>query len=417
MASSKVAATAARIVNDVRRRGDAAVDDWRVTLGDAEGPIEVSARDLERGWDATPKDVRRALRLVARHIRIVAAKQRPRPFVVSPIPGVRIEQRVVPFARVGCYVPGGRFPLPSSLLMTAVTARSAGVSEVIAACPRPADVVFAAALEAGVDRMFRVGGAQAIAAMAYGTKAIPAVDKIAGPGNAWVTAAKALVSADCAIDMQAGPSEIAIYSNSGDPKWIASDLLAQAEHDPKARAIFVTNKQSLAKAVEAYAGPHFISGGSREIAPTTVSSRIHRAIVVVRSRQAALDFMNALAPEHAVCDSAADARALTTAGTVFVGRWSAQASGDYATGSNHVLPTGGAARWRGGLSAADFVRVFTVQTLSRRGIAAIAPAAMTLASAEGLSAHEASIALRVHNRRDRKAREASRPPRSPRLTS
>jgi histidinol dehydrogenase len=211
--------------------------------------------------------------------------------------------------------------------------------------------------------------------MAYGTETIPAVDKIAGPGNAWVTAAKTLVSGDCAIDMQAGPSEIAIYSNTGDPEWIAADLLAQAEHDPKARAIFVTGRKSLADAVRSRAG--------------------RRAVVVVRSRSAAIEYMNRLAPEHAVCDTAADARALTTAGTVFVGRWSAQASGDYATGSNHVLPTGGAARWRGGLSTADFVRVFTVQTLTRRGIAAIAPAAMALARAEGLRAHERSIALRV----------------------
>ena len=392
MASADVAATAARIVNDVRRRGDAAVSYWRRRLGDDEGSIEVSARELRRGWDATSKDVRRALRLAARHIRIVAARQRPRAFVVSPVAGVRIEQRVVPFDRVGCYVPAGRFPLPSSLLMTAVTARTAGVREVIAACPRPTAVVFAAALEAGVDRLFRVGGAQAIAAMAYGTNAIPPVDKIAGPGNAWVTAAKSLVSADCAIDMQAGPSEIAIYSNAGDPAWIAADLLAQAEHDPRARAIFVTNTPALANAVKPYVGRSFSSGRQ---AATKVPAYVQRAIVVVPNRAAAIAYMNALAPEHAVCDDAADARALTTAGTVFVGRWSAQASGDYLTGSNHVLPTGGRARWRGGLSAADFVRSFTVQTLTRRGISAIAPAAMSLARAEGLAAHEASIALRV----------------------
>jgi histidinol dehydrogenase len=375
MARDTISATAARIVDDVRRRGDAALADWRKRLGDPTGPIELSRKDLRRGWERTPRDVRKALRFAARNIRAVAIAQRPKAFVLSPVAGVRIEQRVVPFDRAGCYVPAGRFPLPPSLLMTAVTARAAGVREIIAVCPRPDDVVCAAAIEAGVDRLFRVGGAQAIAAMAYGTETIPAVDKIAGPGNAWVTAAKTLVSADCAIDMQAGPSEIAIYSNTGDPDWIAADLLAQAEHDPKARAIFVTGRKSLADAVKSRAG--------------------RRAVVVVRSRSAAIEYMNRLAPEHAVCDTAADARALTTAGTVFVGRWSAQASGDYATGSNHVRPTGGAARWRGGLSTADFVRVFTVQTLTRRGIAAIAPAAMALARAEGLRAHERSIALRV----------------------
>lgn len=397
MANTTITASAARIVDDVRRRGDVALTYWRRRLGDEQGPLEVSDAELRRGWDATPKDVRRALRFAARNIRIVASAQRPRPFAVSPVPGVRIQQRVVPFDRVGCYVPAGRFPLPSSLLMTAVTARSAGVREVIAVCPRPIDVVFAAALEAGVDRIFRVGGAQAIAAMAYGTKTIPAVDKIAGPGNAWVTAAKSLVSADCAIDMQAGPSEIAIYSNTGDPEWIAADLLAQAEHDPKARAIFVTNKRSLAKAVREYVGPNFVVGpnfSSGSAAATKVAAYT-RAILVAPTRTSAIALMNAIAPEHAVCDNATDARALTSAGTVFVGRWSAQASGDYATGSNHVLPTERAARWRGGLSAADFVRVFTVQTLSKQGIAAIAPAAMVLARAEGLLAHETSIGLRV----------------------
>lgn len=382
MATRNVTTTAATIVNDVRRRGDAAIAEWRRRLGDERGPLEVSAAELRRGWDRTPKDVRRALRLAAKNIRAVAALQKPKPFSVSPVRGVRIEQRVVAFARVGCYVPAGRFPLPSSLLMTAVTARSAGVGEIIAACPAPSAVICAAALEAGVDRLFRVGGAQAIAAMAYGTKTIPAVDKIAGPGNAWVTAAKNLVTNDCAIDMQAGPSEIAVYSNTGTPEWIAADLLAQAEHDPRARAIFVTTNAALAKAVRAIVGRSFGSGA-------------RRSIVAMPSRASALRLMNALAPEHAVCDTRADALALTSAGTVFVGRWSAQASGDYATGSNHVLPTAGAARWRGGLSAVDFVRVFTVQTLTRAGIGAIAPAAMALARAEGLAAHEASIRLRV----------------------
>ncbi|TAK19334.1 MAG: histidinol dehydrogenase [Acidobacteria bacterium] len=400
MAAVPSRTAAARIVNDVRRRGDAALRDWRRRLGDAPGPIEVTARELERGWDSTPADVRKAIRFAARNIRIVAERQRPRPFAVSPVRGVRIEQRVVAFNRVGCYVPAGRYPLPSSLLMTAVTARAAGVTEVIAVCPKPSAVVYAAALEAGVDRLFRVGGAQAIAAMAYGTRTIPRVDKIAGPGNAWVTAAKSLVSADCAIDMHAGPSEIAIYSNTGDPEWIAADLLAQAEHDPLARAIFVTTRPALAKAVRARVDRSFSVGRSSNVGRSSgvgrsFSSGINRTINVVPSRAAALALMNAIAPEHAVCDNAADARALTTAGTVFVGRWSAQASGDYATGSNHVLPTNGAARWRGGLSAADFVRVFTVQTLTRSGVRAIGPAAMALARAEGLVAHEASIALRV----------------------
>jgi histidinol dehydrogenase len=386
---SEVRAAAARIVADVRKRGDAAVRRWQRRLGDGDGPLEVSARELRRGWDTTPRDVRHALRYAAKRIAIVAAQQRPRPFVVSPTPGVRVEQRVVAFDRVGCYVPGGRYPLPSSLLMTAVTARSAGVADIVVMCPRTDSAVFAAALEAGVDCVYRIGGAQAIAAMAFGTATIPAVDKIAGPGNAYVAAAKSIVSAHCAIDMQAGPSEIAIYSDSGDAEWIAADLLAQAEHDPLARVFFVTTRPVQAQRV---------ADVVRRITPATgpAASAMRRgAILVAPTRRSALALMNRLAPEHAVCDTAADAREMTTAGTVFVGRWSAQAAGDYTTGSNHVLPTGGAARWRGGLSAADFVRVFTVQTLTRRGARAIGPAAMTLARVEGLSAHEASIGLRV----------------------
>jgi histidinol dehydrogenase len=392
MRDTSVLTTARRIVNDVRRRGDAAVNDWRRRLGDDDGRIEVTAKELARGWDATPRDVRQALKTAARSVRLVARNQRPIPFVISPTPGVRIEQRVMPLGRVGCYVPAGRFPLPSSLLMTAVTARAAGVPDVIAVCPRPSPVVCAAALVAGVDRLFRVGGAQAIAALAYGTKTIPAVDKIAGPGNAWVTAAKRLVSDDCAIDMPAGPSEIAIYSDRGNPDWIAADLLAQAEHDPRARALFVTTRRTLARAVAERVGRGF---RLRDGLPTGSAALDHRVITVVSSRRAAIEYMNQVAPEHAVCDTARDASALTSSGTVFVGPWSAQASGDYATGSNHVLPTGRAARWRGGLSAADFVRTFTVQTLTRGGIARIAPAAMVLARAEGLTAHETSIRLRV----------------------
>jgi histidinol dehydrogenase len=379
---------AARIVADVRRRGDAAVRDWQRRLGDAAGALVVSRRELERGWDETGASVRRALRAAARQIRRVATAQRPRRVTVEPSPGVRIEQRVVPLARVGCYVPGGRYPLPSSLLMTAVTARVAGVPTVVAACPVSTPEVCAAAIEAGVDVLYRVGGAQAIAALAYGTRSIMRVDKIAGPGNAWVTAAKRLVSADCAIDMDAGPSEIAIYSNTGAPDWIAADLIAQAEHDPRARTFFVTTRAALASAVRRALVRLTPAVGPAAIALANLE------VTVATSPRAAIDRMNAIAPEHAVCDTAADARRLVTSGTVFVGRWSAQAAGDYMTGSNHVLPTGRAARWRGGLSAADFVRTFTVQTVTRRGIRGIAGAAITLADAEGLTAHAASIALR-----------------------
>jgi histidinol dehydrogenase len=303
---------------------------------------------------------------------------------------VSIEQRVVPLGRVGCYVPGGRFPLPSSLLMTAIPAREAGVPEIIAVCPRPEPAVMAAALEAGVTRLFRIGGAHAVAALAYGTATIPRVDKIVGPGNRYVAVAKALVSADCAIDFFAGPTEIVIVAGSGRADWIAADLVAQAEHDPDARSIFITWNRGLAvrvaRAVEARAA-------GRDIVRRSLAA--HGAVVVVEHQAQAVALTNRIAPEHLVVDRESIARQPLTAGAVFVGPFTAQAAGDYATGSNHVLPTSGASRFRGGLSASDFVRVMSVQRITRSGLARLAPAIVPLARAEGLDAHADSIEVRL----------------------
>jgi len=318
---------------------------------------------------------------------------------VSPVGGVTIEQRVLPLDRVGCYVPGGRYPLPSSLLMTAIPARVAGVRDVVAVCPRPDATVLFAAREAGVSRLFRLGGAHAIAALAYGTETIPRVDKIVGPGNAYVAAAKALVSADCAIDFYAGPSEIVVVSASGRPAWIAADLIAQAEHDPDARAILLTPSRRLADGVARELTAQMPAEGA---ASQALSS--NGGIVLTRTMAEAIDLCQRMAPEHVVCDTDAIAARLTRAGTIFVGEHSAQALGDYATGSNHVLPTSGAARARGGLSAADFVRVNTVQRLSARGVRRIGPAAVALACAEGLTAHAASIEIRLGRSRQKDAR-------------
>jgi histidinol dehydrogenase len=274
--------------------------------------------------------------------------------------------------------------------MTVIPARVAGVRDIVVACPRPAPVVLAAALEAGASEVFAIGGAQAIGALAYGTASISRVDKIVGPGNVWVTAAKALVSADCSIDLHAGPSEIVVASDDGHPEWIAADLIAQAEHDPGARAILVTTSRRLAKAVAREIDRQMPADG-----PAQISLARNGAIVVARSQSEATDLVNQIAPEHLVLDEGASVNRYRSAGTIFVGRWSAQASGDYCTGSNHVLPTGGAGRFRGGLSAADFVRVFTVQRLTRRGIETIGPEAAALADAEGLEAHAASIRKRL----------------------
>jgi histidinol dehydrogenase len=379
----------AAILADVRKGGDRAVLAYARRFDGLSGGMEVTAAEMAEGAAAVPPAVRRALRQAARQIRTVARTQIPQSQRVVVARGHSVEQLVTPLERVGCYVPGGRYPLPSSLLMTAIPARVAGVREIVAACPRPAPVVMAAALEAGVDRLFRVGGAHAIAALAYGTASIPRVDKIVGPGNAYVAAAKTLVQADCAIDFQAGPSEIVIVTRKGNPAWIAADLIAQAEHDVDARAILLTSSKRLATQVHREVAAQLPADG-----PAREALQRNGAIVVTRSLREAIAIADAIAPEHLVCDEEAVVSGVR-AGAIFVGGWTAQAAGDYATGSNHVLPTGGAARFRGGLSALDFVRVSSVQRLTRAGLARIAPAVTTLAEAEGLKAHAASIRVRL----------------------
>jgi histidinol dehydrogenase len=380
----------AAIIADVRRSGDRAVLAYATRFDRLEGPVEVTPREMAlRAREAAPA-VRRAIRAAARHIRKVAQTQLPKGGRLTVAPGLVVEQRVTPIARVGCYVPGGRYPLPSSLLMTAIPARVAGVAEVIVCCPKPDATVMAAALEAGVTRLFRLGGAHAVAAMAYGTASVPRVDKIVGPGNAYVAAAKALIAKDCGIDFYAGPSEIVVVSRSGNPAWIAADLIAQAEHDVDARAIFVTSSRRLATAVHRQVEAQAPAEG-----PAREALRRRGAIVLTRNERESVTLATRLAPEHLVVDDRETAAEVTTAGTIFVGAWSAQAAGDYATGSNHVLPTSGAARFRGGLSTADFVRVSSVQTLTRAALTDLAPTIITLAEAEGLKAHARSIRVRM----------------------
>jgi histidinol dehydrogenase len=378
------------IVNGVRRGGDKALARFAERFDNATEPLEVTKAEMRDYASLVPADVRRAIKTAARNIAKVASQQIPKHWDLTVVPGVTIEQRVEPLARVGCYVPGGRFPLPSSLLMTAIPARVAGVREVVVMCPRPEPAVMAAALEAGVTKMFRIGGAHAIAALAYGTARVPRVDKIVGPGNRFVAAAKAIVAADCAIDFYAGPTEIVIVAGGGRADWIAADLIAQAEHDPDARSIFITWSRALAanvsKAVDG------LSAG-RDI--VTRSLAAHGAIIVTKTSDEAMALANAMAPEHLVVERESLTRRPIVAGAVFVGPFTAQAAGDYATGSNHVLPTSGAARFRGGLSAADFVRVMSVQRVSRAGLTRLAPTIVPLARAEGLVAHAESIEVRL----------------------
>ena len=382
-------ATAA-IVERVRKGGDRALRAYAQQFDNLSGPIEVPRGEWEAATRAVPAAVRRAIRDAAASIRRVSKAQVPKGFRVTVRPGVTVEQRVVPLARVGCYVPAGRYPLPSSLLMTAIPARAAGVPEVIVACPRPDATVFAAALEAGVDRLFRMGGAHAVAAMAYGTRTVPRVDKIVGPGNRWVSAAKSMVTADCAIDFYAGPTEILVVASKTPPAWVAADLIAQAEHDPDARAVCITTSARLAQAIATEVALQMPKDG-----PAAASLWKHGGIIVATSMNEAVALANACASEHLVVESDEIAARMTNAGAIFVGPWTAQVAGDYAIGSNHVLPTAGAARYRGGLNAADFVKLISVQRVSERGLRAIADTITTLARAEGLESHARSIEART----------------------
>ena len=385
----------ARIVADVRREGDAALVRYARSLDRLEGPLEVGIDEMRAAAATVPTSVRRAIRAAARNIRTVARRQVPRGWRVRVASGVTVEQRIVPLDRVGCYVPGGRYPLPSSLLMTAIPAAAAGVTEIVAVCPRPDPSVMAAALEAGVSRLFRVGGAHAVAALAYGTRSVPRVDKIVGPGNRYVAAAKALVAADCGIDFYAGPTEILIVTARGDADWVAADLIAQAEHDPDARAVLITPNRRLAARVAAAVAKRAPASG-----PAVAALRAHGGIIVTASMREAIALANLAAAEHLVVDSDEIAAQVRCAGSVFVGEWSAQVAGDYAIGSNHVLPTAGAARVRGGLSAADFVRQITVQRLTRSGLESIGNTVIALAHAEGLTAHAQSVAIRMRRPAD-----------------
>ncbi len=381
---------AAVIVDRVRQGGDAALLKYARELDGLTGGIEVPRRVWQAHARILAPAVRTAINQAAANIRTVAKAQVPRGWRKQVGAGISVEQRVIPIARVGCYVPAGRYPLPSSLLMTAIPARAAGVPEVIVACPRPDAAVYAAALAAGVDRLFEVGGAHAIAALAYGTRTVPRVDKIVGPGNRWVSAAKSLVSTDCGIDFYAGPTEILIVTASGAAAAIAADLIAQAEHDPDARAVFITWNRRLAERVA-----REVAAQMPDTGPALESLERHGGIIVCRNLTEAIDLANNAASEHLVVGTEALARRVWNAGAVFVGEWTAQVAGDYAIGSNHVLPTAGAARYRGGLNAADFVKLVSVQRMTKQGLKRIAGTVTTLARAEGLEGHARSIEIRT----------------------
>ncbi len=390
-------AVAARIVHDVWRRGDGAVCRWTARLdGVRLEPREfwVPEPELERAVRGLERPVRRAIAHAARNITRVARWQLPRPSELRVEPGVRLAQLWRPLDRVACYVPGGRFPLVSTLLMTVIPARVAGVAEIVVVCPRPAPEILAAAHLLGVRRVLRLGGAQAIAALAAGTETIPAVEKICGPGNRFVTAAKRLVSGRVGVDLLAGPTElVVIASRPAAAQAIAADLLAQAEQDPDAVSFLLTPSRELAERVLEHLrrGLAALGPGSPARQALTRSGPVY----LTEDLAAAVEFANRFAPEHlSLPDGPALLPQVRAAGSVFVGRWSAQPAGDYATGSNHVLPTSGWARVRGGLSVLDFLRPISVQRLNRQGLKRLAGTVVTLARAEGLPAHARAVEVR-----------------------
>ena len=395
-ALDRVMPAVSRIVSGVRKRGDRALLRYASQFDGLPGAdsLRVTQEEMAAVWDTLDPALRDALSTAAAQIRAFAQRQLPQSWNDTPVPGLTTGQLVRPLSSVGCYVPSGRHPLPSTLLMTAIPAQVAGVERIVIVSPRPAPETLAAAHLIGINEFWRVGGAHAIAALAYGTKTIARVDKIVGPGNLYVTAAKRLVAFDCAIDMLAGPTEIVITSDAGRAPDIASDLVAQAEHDPEALAIFITTRADLAKEVMAA-----VNQRSRKN-PVARQSLDRNGLVIVAADAAdAHDLTNRIAPEHLTVDTPGDLKWVQNAGSVFVGRWSAQPLGDYISGPNHTLPTGGMARVRGGLSVNDCVKLITVQQYAPQALRVLGPRAALLAEAEGLTGHAEAIRTRLNPRR------------------
>jgi len=406
-----------RIVGDVRKQGDRALFRYVAKFDGLEdiATLRITQGEMAAAWDAIDRRLKTALITAATQIRIFAHWQMPASWRKSPIEGLTTGQLTRPLGSVGCYVPSGRHPLPSTLLMTVIPALVAGVQRIVVVSPKPAQETLAAAHllampefygirgndaqhshfvgQPWIPEFYRLGGAHAIAALAYGASTIARVDKIVGPGNLYVTAAKRLVAFDCSIDMLAGPTEIVVISEHGRAADIASDLVAQAEHDPEALAIFITTRADLAMAVVAEAKQRSRNN------PVAREALTRNGLVIIASTLGeARTITNRIAPEHLTVDTAADLDWVQNAGSVFIGRWSAQPMGDYISGPNHTLPTGGMARVRGGLSVNDFVKLITVQEYTAKAARSLGHSASLLAEAEGLSAHAEAIRTRFSRR-------------------
>jgi len=382
------------ILEAVRTRGDAALLEYARQFDGFDGTsVVIPADECHAALEELGTEFLCAVETASENIRAYAQMQLPRERSTSSPDGRRLGWIVRPLDSMGVYIPAGRYPLPSTLLMTVIPAQIAGVKKICVACPRPSAEILGLAAYLNVPHVFRMGGAQAIAAFAYGTGTVPKVDRIVGPGNIYVAAAKKLIAGETGIDFIAGPTEIVIITAEADPAPVAADMLAQAEHDTEASAILLTTSRPLADAVAAEIERQLDSLPTAPVAREAIVR--NSAIVLVDSLQQAVEFSNRLAPEHLVLHDAGLLPDVRHAGSIFLGPNSPEAAGDYCSGPNHVLPTSGAARLRGGLSTADFVKVISVQELTPAALAKLAPAVTSLARAEGLEAHARSVEVRI----------------------
>jgi histidinol dehydrogenase len=382
------------ILEAVRTRGDRALVEFARKFDGFEGKsVAVPAEELEAASKRLTRAFRRALTASEKNVRAYSRLQLPKAKKIEPAKGLQLSQLVRPLDAVGAYIPAGRYPLPSTVIMTVVPARVAGVGRIMVCSPKPVDEIWGAAHLLGATDVFRMGGAHAIAAFAYGTKTVPRADRIVGPGNVFVAAAKKLLAGEVGIDFVAGPTEILIIAEDGNPRWIAADMLAQAEHDTDASAVLLTTSAKLALAVAEQVEVQLADLPTAETAKAAINR--NSAVILVRDTAEAVDLANRFAPEHLSIPDAKLIPGIRHAGSIFVGSTSPEAAGDYASGPNHVLPTSGAARLRGGLSAADYVKVISVQRLSKKALKRLEEPITTLARAEGLEAHARSVEVRT----------------------
>lgn len=381
----------AKIVKDVRTKGDRALLGYAQKFDglSKDQPVQVTRAELQQAVRLVSRNFIKSIEKAAKNIRRFAEWQLPKSWMRTVEPGIRVGQKVEPLDSVGCYAPGGRYPLPSTVLMTAIPAQVAGVRRIQVASPRPAQETLAAAAIIGVTDVFRIGGAQAISAFAYGTESVPQVAKIVGPGNSYVTSAKRMVAFDASIDFLAGPTEIVYVAHNGSPAYVASDLVAQAEHDPETLPIFITSSLKFADRVVAEAERQ---AADNEIAKRSLAR--NGVVLVAKNKTEAMEWANKLGGEHLTVP-ANEVKNVRSAGSIFVGDYSPQSVGDYASGPNHTLPTGNIARSRGGLCVLDYVKIISIQELSKIGLKRLAPTVTLLAEAEGLKAHANSVRVRL----------------------